>query len=69
MVPTAPFRPSLLAKRADASSMIAVCDFVRICAGGIAPGGSRLTSGLFATLDTDGVGGGEYSTGRDVDAR
>ena len=50
---------------ADASSMMAVCDFVRMCGGGMAPGG-RLTSAVLAAvaLAMDGVGGGEYSLAR-----
>ena len=50
--------------------MIAVCDFVLTCAGGMAPVG-RLRSAFLAAvaLDMDGVGGGEYSCGAEELAR
>jgi hypothetical protein len=45
-----------------ASSMIAVCDLVRICGGCIAPGGNVPTSCGCCTLDNEG--GGELSSSK-----
>ena len=57
-----PLPPAACAAMNGAFSTIAVCDRVRTCAGGIAPGGKP-----FAADAIDGVGGGESWTTDGVD--